>query len=313
MYLLIPPKYENIFLYAALLRDHVASWDKQTIKLFLRGKKLASFERAYQSRNDKHETVDELCKHFPYKFINRTSSGTITHGEGPAIMITSMKNNRIYFHDTDFYYLPDCISTKITDVTEILRKNEIVIKSDQEKFWANTKLSFEDVFWLEDEFQIKLKIWTKALTEVNGNKSWTYKNVYQGNCVHKKEILLHLQEETNALFLIQNSKKYFDTYLPCKNASEGCDFVFNKKRDLINHEKICSTDVTVRVVQKELGPSKALFQRAISNGLIPKLKPNRNFLFFDIESCLPAVNETTKKTVILNDHRLISIAVNRCV
>ena len=310
MYVIIPKKYENQILFAGILREQVDVWSQQRIKRFLSSKKMLNFDRVYQSRNTS-QTDQELCKQFKYKFILRKRSETLTFGNGPEILIQLMKSNRIYFEPIEFYYVPDCIVKKYFKVLDVLENAEISTTASQKLYWKDTNISFDDLSWLEDEFQVQISIYNRKMTKINGRYDSVYETIFEGNSIYEKKIMLHFQEETGLLIFIENIDKYFDSYFPCKNADKDCHYVFCRKKDLERHEKVCSTKESVRIIQKEYGPAKILIERAEKKKIIPKLTPNRNFLFFDIESCLPTNDQTSQKTKILNDHELVSIAVNR--
>ena len=75
---------------------------------------------------------------------------------------------------------------------------------------------------------------------------------------------------------------------------------------LIKHENTCRTIEEIQnnpeIKQHVLCPSDILINKALKHKIITKLPVNRNFVFFDCESCLPHSKYVTKKTFTICTH-----------
>ena len=192
-------------------------------------------------------------------------------------------------------------------VIDILMALEVRITDEDKIYWGDSVLEYEMVMVMEERHDLTISIWTKN----SKNQHTEYANYYNGDKCQRKEVFLHYQAETERLILITDKEKYFAGYFVCRNRdSKRCLFSFQTKKLRDAHELLCGED-RIKIQQVELGPSKALIQKAEKNGLIPVTEHRRDFLFYDIEAVLPSSNVRTSKTTVLSTHSAVSIAVNR--
>ena len=256
----------------------------------------------------KFKSIEDFCEARNFKFIIKTNEGKIkTYSSGPEIIIDE-STSRLCFDLSELFWVPKCIDKRLNTVIDILSKSGLSMNDEDIVYFGQNKLKYHDIITLETNYKICFRIWSKSQkTQRNG---YDFDLFSIGNTEYKKEIYLHYQEESDSFFLIEKPEKYFAQYFPCKNRPSGCFFTFRTKKLKEEHELLCGSE-KLEIRQTEFGPSHTLIEKAESNGLIPKLNFNRDFIFFDIESTLPKSNISTMKTRVLSTHEIVSIAANR--
>ena len=307
-----PKRYEHPIIIAYLLKIKCSQWDVKSVKKEIYRDRLRDpeLEELYFQLAQTYTSAGNFFLDKPYKCIMKTPDGLRSVGDGQEIYVDLIKR-RIMFDKMDMYWIPPGMKNKFTEVNQLLKflnvQSSPQASAWYEDDWENEKLSIDNLFMVEEMFFIQINIWNRKFCKTENRN--IYRQIYTGqNCSVSKTALLHFQDETETLFVIEDKEAYFDKYFLC--STEGCFYTFKSQALLDVHLKLCGKE-TVKIVQEELGFSGKLIKKAEKAGLIPKCGFNRNFVFYDIESVLPRSNCQTERTKVLSTHRLVSIAVNR--
>ena len=306
MFLTIPEKFsDRPYLFAACLRERCgAIWNSKDAR---RISKTKSFEALIAEKAEAFKTLseEEIAKKFSICFIVRSNS-VRSFGDGKRVMIKATnKKKLIHFDDEKFFFLPKSVSAKSLEFEKILHRLNTE-KCFKEPLIKRPRLS-SDLNELESEFNVNLEIWTR---KENGGKSRDYEILFNGDFEHQKDVKFHYDFWREKYFVIKNEKLYFSEYQVCKHREEGCLYSFSSKAKLLIHEKNCLLEPKIDIVQKNFGSYDTLIDKVIERGYLGVCPKNENFLIFDCESILKRETESFGKTVILNTHKLLSIAVN---
>ena len=229
--------------------------------------------------------------------------------EGTEEIVFDVQKQRIIFNKVDLFDLPASIKSKprIYTMANILSKSGVVLTQEQMTSFANAAY-FEQFYEIEALFNVRLQVWSMSFD--SSKNLHQYKHLYRGNRKNKQTILLHHQRETNLFLLIEDSKRYFAHYFPCKNKEKGCHYTFRTAALRTHHEIRCGEE-NMKIIQTEFAQANKLLDKAVNQSIVERLDSKKDFLFFDIESVLPPSNVQTAKSRVLSSHTLVSIAANR--
>ena len=233
-------------------------------------------------------------------------------GDGPEIFLKLNGKPSIFFED--IIYFPKGVH-KCPSFGSIVKTAGLDDSDD------NEKINFDDIFAMEEFFEVGIEVWSKKPIYANADPSgsrysrsilkYDYTHVKIVEEAFEESLNFHYDDQTDTCYFISDPKTYFSHLIRCKNWHFGCLFTFRSKKDKENHEKNCTTETKINVQQEELGLSSRIFDKARKFGLLPQaITPNRSFIFFDIESVLPKSDQTFGKSKVENDHKLVSIAAN---
>lgn len=306
-WLKIPNRYEHPIIVAFLIRQKHEIWNFAAAKSEIRSDRLFDYdlEEAYYHYAQIFTSISDFCATKEFEFYVKDKDGLQRFSSGPEIFFDAIKG-RIFFDKIDLFPIPSGVNAKFVEVNDLLTFMNIDSPEWDKSDWENELLTLRNIMMIEELFFIKIEIWSR--TYCNLEHRVLYKNIYTGDKSSSNSAIIHYQEGSERLIVVENSVQYFDKYFACK--TELCFFTFRTQKLLDDHSKLCGKE-KVRIVQEELGASGKLIRKAEESNLIPKCDFNRNFIFFDIESVLPKSQVQTTKTKVLSTHSLASIAANR--
>ncbi len=315
----IPRRFQNFFVFVGSLFTFNKRQERQWIRAdVLKSVKDSEYLNEYYNNLSvlSKKSVDDIATHFDVKIVVLRKDGRFDHGNGTALFLNIVKNPKIIFDENNFHYVPEGVRANgkiLTRLDEMFIYRYLASQKVGQKL-KRPEIIFEPCpllskkfIMIEESFNISITIWEKL-----PNKQ--YKQLRVGSCDKEHELVLHYQKDAKKLFLICNVKEYFKNFFQCKNFSSGCYFVFSDKNLLSRHEKICETPSQIaenfNVKQKEYGPGDRLINKAIHYGIVGRFPRNDNFIFYDVECVLPKTEVFIGKAKIMNNHKLVSLAVN---
>ena len=311
--ILIPPGYEPV-IFCGVLRQFLSTWDIESVtkskckrRKKIRNKeieqKIREYEREFGSLSNERK-----CELFNFRFQISQNGKIDEFSHGPLIFLELGVKPKIHFSPLCAYFPKGVL--KDPDVFKILHN----LKVSNATSHRGGKMSYQDILELENKFDLSCQVWKKLPDKYGIQqkiKGYTYEHVRHGNPEKTLDVHFHYDESVDTVYLIQDTNFYFKQLIRCKNFSLGCYFTFRTTDAKKMHEKNCSSDQQIHVVQKELGLNSKLFQKARDFKLLPEIIPvNRNFLVFDIESVLPPSDEIFGKSCVQNLHKVVSISAN---
>ena len=324
MKILIPKFYKNSYIFGLVLAKHYNFLWPKSARTINKELKKDEFKSKYTEQCDMYgsSTIENLSTIFSVTLYIKYCERYSSTGSGNVIYLDIGEN--CYFHTVpyNFFYLPKGISKdrKIyTRLDEILNYFEIPVQISN-VIWQTglseldpCPLKRQNLNQIEKKYNISILVWSKKETN---------KDHYEFHCIRsggggnnkKYEINLHWQKESKSYLLITNTKLYFKNFYTCKNLALGCHYQFSRIGKLRDHEKSCITPTEAcenpTIKQKAFGRQSHPLEKALDLNLIKYLPSNENFIFFDIECCLPKVNTTVGQSFITHTHKLVSIAAN---
>ena len=308
----IPAIYDPI-IFCGVLREKLSEWTFEGVnreKDRNKGGRLKNGtieHRILEVQNFSKNFDDEKkATLFSFEFHIKRNSLKI-FASGPPIFLNLSGVPKVRFtHFTDKPYFPQGVLKKAS-LKEIARNAGF--ESD-----SNEKITSEQIFDLEEQFQASIELWVKAPQHFGKKKKikgYFYSQLHKSNEYYEKDLYFHHDKSTDTCYLVNDVKKYFSGLIRCKNWNHGCRVTFEDKIQKVNHEKNCTTETRINVVQKQLGFNSEVFDKARKFKLLPEhIEPNRSFVFFDIEAVLPKSTQQFGKSCVQSVHKLCSIAVN---
>ena len=311
MFFTIPPRFSDPYIFTGLLYEALEEkWDRKSIR-----EKLKDFE--FLDNYEKfrfsigNQPPERIANHFNLCFIVQESGVTSTFGSGNKICLKKFSNTFKIFTDVQrFYYVPEGIISNgkiFSDIKDIFEmKNLSIYKTLQEDF-KNCKF-----VKIESKINVSINVYEKLKND--STKNYEFKTLRLGCFSDENVINLHFQRATKSFLYIFDVKKYFENYFQCKNRDSGCMIYYSKKSLIENHEEKCMKVSEIHqkpeIIQKEIRNFDILIDKAIRLKMIEKYPSRKDFIFFDIESVLPASEYQTNKMRVLSNHKLVSIAAN---
>ena len=314
----VPAIYDPI-IYCAVLRDAIPSWDFESVQRAKNKHKKGKLRNAEieqklfaMMKKYKNLSLKDKAEKFNFTFVIKKSE-ILEYSSGPEIYLDLTGKPQISFSNFQSEYFPNgCKNSPFS--LEILKNTDLFSDEILNEIRASEKMTFENILKYEEKLEVSIQVWTKLPQKWGKQKKikgYNFANIRWGNYHYENEIFLHYVELTDSFYLISDPKSYLKSLLMCKNRDRGCFFTFQDKQQKLLHERNCTTETRIEVKQTELGLNSVLIEKAELLGILPKnLKLNDNFLFFDCESALPKTNETFGKSLVQNEHKLISIAAN---
>ena len=301
-------------IYCGILREFYPEWtcenvskvrdhrNKGRLKSKSLEKRVLNMQDTYRSLSNKQKA--EL---FPFTFNLKIKSQTFEYSSGPDIFL-NMTTNSIYFSSLDHYF-PQGVS-KSENIFEIIHMMGFAQKCEGNP----GKMTFDELSKIEQMFEVPFQVWSKVPKKTGKSISrYDFKILRFGRstCEFDEEMVFHCDEKTQTLYLVTDVKCYFKHLIRCKNYASGCYMTFSDNVRKLAHEKNCTTETKIQIIQKELSLNSVLLDKAKQFNVLPQSsKINDNFIFWDIESVLPVSQEIFGKSRVHHMHKLVSISAN---